>query len=237
MRPCFFIKAWPYTPCLWSLIIPFETQKPLLWVMILPVWWIGSLIQQMHPSPLVYFCHVVGVHPCLSKDPTHHTITIPSSPSATEWYSFPKGCGLQGTHIHPGQYSLSYVFIDLSKHLWLLGEYSGHSGDSTTLTFSSLQRTYLNKEVATHLWNSAVALFPCTDSHSSIHPIKRGHLYLQWWVLKDISSKHPMKKVRPRQQTYFLRLSLLIVAAFIFGSITFYTKLIGDIIKNNCSSS
>ena len=65
---------------------------------------------------------------------------IPDNEQHTVWYSLPKGHGLQGTNIHPGQlYLLVHVLMDSSKQLTQLGvncsiilEFQAYSTSRTT---------------------------------------------------------------------------------------------------------
>ena len=91
-----------------SLIIPFEAQEPESWVMILPILWMDLVMWSINPkvAPLSshFFLPSSWGQSLPFQSSTHYTISIPSSPSAIVLYSFPKGCSLQGTHIHLGQY-------------------------------------------------------------------------------------------------------------------------------------
>ena len=64
--------------------------------------------------------HIVLLFPLGASFPS--TISMPhmtrDSPQATEWYSLPKGCGLRGTYMYPGQlYSLLQGDMLSSKQL------------------------------------------------------------------------------------------------------------------------
>ena len=116
----------------------------------------------------------------------------PKSSSAMVWYSLPSRWGLQGTHTHLKQYSLSHMFIDSSSVLKNWVSTHLHNIHSMPHATDEFWRTFLRIQV---WWIDGLALFAHTNGQISSHCSGRGrhHLFKRFFWEPLLVIQHSFK--------------------------------------------